>query len=79
MTDKSNKKKYNSMEARNSFNELFDNLIWLTTKEAASYLRKSVNAVHTMVSRGKLRARKFHGRLYFKKSELHHLINSSLY
>ncbi len=79
MKDSNNKKIYNSSEANNGFDELFNNLIWLTTKEAASYLRKSVNAIHTLVSRGKLRARKVHGRLYFKKSELHDLINSSWY
>lgn len=56
---------------------LFDNLIWLTTKEAAVYLRRSVNAIHTLVSRRKLRARKFSNRLYFKKDELDYLIETS--
>lgn len=56
---------------------LFDNLIWLTTKETAVYLRKSVNAIHTLVSRRKLRARKFSNRLYFKKEELDYLIETS--
>lgn len=56
---------------------LFENLIWLTTKEAAVYLRRSVNAVHTLVSRRKLRARKFSNRLYFKKDELDYLIETS--
>lgn len=57
--------------------KFFENLIWLTTKEAAVYLRKSVNAVHTLVSRRKLRARKFSNRLYFKKDELDYLIETS--
>ena len=56
---------------------LFENLIWLTTKEAAAYLRKSVNAIHTLVSRSQLRARKFSNRLYFKKEELDYLIETS--
>lgn len=56
---------------------LFNNLIWLTTKEAAVYLRRSVNAIHTLVSRRKLRARKFSNRLYFKKEELDYLIETS--
>lgn len=55
----------------------FDNLIWLTTKEAAVYLRRSVNAIHILVSRRKLRARKFSNRLYFKKEELDYLIETS--
>ncbi len=56
---------------------IFDNLIWLTTKEAAVYLRKSVNSIHTLVSRKKLRARKFSNRLYFNKKELDYLIETS--
>jgi len=56
---------------------LFNNLIWLTTKEASVYLRRSVNAIHTLVSRGHLRARKFRNRLYFKREELDYLIETS--
>lgn len=57
--------------------QLFNNLIWLTTKEASVYLRKSVNALHTLVSRGHIRARKFRNRLYFKKDELSYLLETS--
>lgn len=63
---------------------LFENLEWLTTAEAATYLRKfcrggrpSVNAIHKLVSRGLIRRRKFAGRLYFKRKELDYLIESS--
>lgn len=56
---------------------LFENLIWLTTKEAALYLRKSVNSIHTLVSRKQLRARKFRNRLYFKRDELDYLLETS--
>ena len=38
---------------------LFKNLIWLTTEEAAKYLRKSANAVRIMVHKKILKARKF--------------------
>jgi excisionase family DNA binding protein len=58
---------------------LFENLIWLTTEEAAVYLRKSSHAIRQMVYKGKLMARKFNGRLYFKKAELHALIDTSFY
>jgi hypothetical protein len=57
---------------------LFDNLNWLTTKETAVYLRKSVNAIHTLVSRKYLRPRKFANRLYFKKEELDEMLDSSI-
>ena len=61
----------------NSSETLFNNLIWLTTKEASVYLRKSVNALHTLVSRGHIKARKFRNRLYFNKNELAYLIETS--
>lgn len=57
---------------------LFNNLIWMTTKETAFYLRKSAGAIHTLVSRGHLRARKFRNRLYFKRSEMVYLLETSL-
>ncbi len=56
---------------------LFYNLKWLTTKEAAVYLRRSVNAVYVLVHRGTLRPRKFSRRLYFKKTELDHALETS--
>ena len=55
----------------------FENLVWLTTKEAARYLRKSANAVRILVHRGFLKARKFRRRLYFRKDELCALIETS--
>ena len=58
---------------------LFDNLEWLTTAEAAYYLRKSKDAIRQMVCRGQLRARKFHRRLYFRKVELDHALDTSFY
>jgi hypothetical protein len=58
---------------------LFDNRIWLKTDEAADYLRKSVNAVRILVCRGLLPVKKFRRRLYFKRSDLDSLLNTSHY
>lgn len=58
---------------------LFENLVWLTTEEAARYLRKSANAIRILVHRRVLRARKFRRRLYFKKDELNALIETSAF
>ena len=68
---------YNKDPEGESSELLFNNLIWLTTKEASVYLRKSVNALHTLVSRGHIKARKFRNRLYFNKMELAYLIETS--
>lgn len=76
---KDNDKEYDKHEQQNA-QKLFENSIWLTTEEAAVYLRKkSTHAIRQMVYKGKLMARKFNGRLYFKKSELHALIDTSFY
>jgi excisionase family DNA binding protein len=56
---------------------IFEKLIWLTTEEAAQYLRKSPNAIRILVFRKILRARKFRRRLYFRKAELDLVIESS--
>ena len=56
---------------------IFDNQKWLTTKEAAEFLRKSVNAIHILISRGYIRSRKFRNRLYFNRKELNYLIDTS--
>ena len=58
---------------------LFDNLKWLTTDEAAIFLRKSSHALRQMAYKGKIRPRKFAGRLYFKKAELDQLVDTSFY
>lgn len=55
----------------------FDNLEWLNSKEAAFYLRKSYGALKVMVHRGQLKARKHRNRLYFKKTELDELLETS--
>jgi len=50
----------------------------MTTKEAATYLRLSPTALRIAVSRGEVLARKFRGKLYFKRRELDALIENSL-
>ena len=55
----------------------FEKLVWLTTEEAAQYLRKSVNAIRIMVYRNEIRARKHRRRLYFRRDELDAVIESS--
>jgi len=60
-------------------NLVFDNLVWLSSAEAAKYLRKSVDAVRIAVGRGQLQARKWRRRLYFRKSELDFLLDHSPY
>lgn len=56
----------------------FENLVWMTSADAANYLRKSVGALRVMVHRGQLRYRKLGRRLYFKKSEIDRLLETSL-
>jgi hypothetical protein len=64
--------------------EIFDNLTWLSTKDAAIYLRKfrsdgkaSVGAVRTAIWRGAIKARKWQRRLYIKKSDLDRILQSA--
>jgi excisionase family DNA binding protein len=78
-TDKTWSTRYSIMdESICDSSMLFDNLKWMTTNEAAAYLRKSTNAIRTAVCRGHIKARKFKRRLYFKRSELDNLIETSI-
>lgn len=52
-------------------------LVWMTSAEAASYLRKSVGALRTAVCRGQIVARKWRRRLYFRRTELDRLLENS--
>lgn len=76
---KSNIKEYSESFKPKGVDVLFKNLEWLTTAEAAVYLRKSKDAIRQMVCRGQLRARKFHRRLYFKRIELELALDTSYY
>ena len=69
---------YSENEQKNA-QMLFENLTWLTTDEAACFLRKTSHALRQMVYKGKICPRKFGGRLYFKKEELNNLIDTSFY
>lgn len=55
----------------------FERLTWLDTNDAATYLRKSANAIRILVCRGYLKPRKFRRRLYFLRNELDRLLESS--
>ncbi len=74
----SNENGYNQGE-HISASLIFENLIWLSTEEAARLLRRSSHALRQLVYKGKIRPRKFGGRLYFKRSELNELIETSFY
>ena len=56
---------------------LFDNLVWFNSVDAARYLRITVGALRSAVSRGQLTYRKWRRRLYFKKVELDKLLETS--
>lgn len=57
---------------------LFENLIWLTSKEAAAYIRITPGNLRVMICRGLLRPYKLNNRNRFKKAELDILIESSI-
>lgn len=75
----SQSEKVYSESEQNKAQVLFENLTWLTTDEAACFLRKTSHALRQMVYKGKICPRKFGGRLYFKKEELNNLIDTSFY
>ena len=55
----------------------FLNKTWLNTDEAALYLGRTRNAVWLLGSKGILIKRKWNRRLYFKRTELDHLLDAS--
>jgi hypothetical protein len=55
----------------------FDNLAWMTSSEAAHYLRMTEGALRTAVYRGQIRARKWRRRLYFRKLDIDLLLEGS--
>ncbi len=56
----------------------FDKLVWMNSEEAACYLRMTVGALRVAVCRRQIRFRKWRRRLYFKKAELQHMLETSL-
>ena len=69
--------KLKSTEEQNS-SMLFENLEWMSSEEAARYLRRSVGQIRNMVYRGQIKFRKFNSRLYFRKNDLERAIEFSL-
>ena len=63
--------------SNNSSEKFFDNLVWMTSREAAQYLRKTEGALRTAVCRGQIRCKKWRRRLYFLRSELQKLLENS--
>jgi len=55
----------------------FEKLKWITTKEAAEYLRLSVGQIRNMVWRGQLTSYRLNNRLRFLKSDLDKIMKSS--
>ena len=52
---------------------------WLTTSEAARYLRVSISSIKTMIYRGQVRVHKLGRRNRFLREELDRLITAPLY
>lgn len=53
-------------------------LTWMTTKEAAIYLRVTVNNLKVMICRGVVKPYKLNNRNRFRRDDLDCLIKSSL-
>lgn len=56
---------------------LFDKLKWMTSKEAASYIRVSVGQLRNMVWRGQVNCYRLKNRLRFLRSDLDSIVKSS--
>jgi len=66
------------IEQNNNLELIFNNLKWLNSKEAAIYLRISVENLRLKVHRGQLKPRYLNGKLRFLRSELDYLLESSV-
>jgi excisionase family DNA binding protein len=56
---------------------IFDKFIWMTSTEAASYLRVSLGQLRNMVYRGQVRSYHLRNRLRFHKSDLDRALKPS--
>ena len=65
------------MEEDNMSPAALEKTVWLTTKEAAAYLRISANALRTHVYRGDVPYYKFLRSLRFKRTELDRLLEGT--
>ena len=66
------------MENLTKNKQLFEIQIWLTTDEAAQYLRVSPGALRVMVYRGLIKPYKLGRRSRFRREELDKLLESSV-
>ena len=66
-----------SMPLPGEIDLFFERQVWMSSEEAARYLRKTVGALRTAVCRGYIKARKWRRRLYFKKTELDRMLETS--
>ncbi len=60
-------------------NALLETVRWLTSSEAAQYLRVSMSSLKTMIYRGQVRVRKLGNRNRFLREELERLIILPVY
>ena len=56
----------------------FENSIWMTVKDTATYLSRTENAIRILICRGVLRVYRMGRRVYLKRSEIDTLIESSI-
>jgi hypothetical protein len=70
--------RFSSSSDKINSDTLFNNKIWMDSKEAANYLKISVGSLRNAVYRKQVLARKFRRRLYFKISELNRLLENSI-
>jgi len=57
--------------------QLFDKLKWMTSKEAAFYLRVSVGEIRNMVYRNQIKCFRLNNRLRFLRSDLDQVLKPS--
>ena len=60
-------------------NTELDRLTWLDTREAGRYLRRTANAIRILSCKGILKPRKLGRRLYFRRTELDRVLETSVY
>lgn len=68
----------NSIAENQNSAVLFDKLKWITTKEAAQYLRVSVGQIRNMVWRGQVASYRVNNRLRFLRSDLDKIVKPSI-
>lgn len=78
------KKEVNVADVASDFGDtsstvIFDKLKWLTSKEAAFYLRVSVGQLRNMVWRNQIKCYRIRNRLRFLRSDLDFLLQPSAF